>query len=72
MRRRHAVEIAHAGGHVYARCRCGWEGTPRPVPRFATLIDIDQGPAMQAAEHEARRHTSRGPLTRHAHPERSQ
>lgn len=72
MGRNHYVEIAHAGGHVYAHCRCGWEGTPRPVPRLATFIDLDQDPAVQAAEQEARRHPGRGARPSSLHAERGQ
>lgn len=72
-RRTHFVQIAHAGGHVSARCPCGWEGTSYPISPLARIIDIDQGSAVWAAEQEARSHERKSPAQhRHAHADRSQ
>lgn len=64
--KRHYVEIAHAGGNVYARCRCGWRGNPYPYPPFGTAVDRER--AVYAAEREARRHPGEGADPSSQHP----
>ncbi|MGH8901594.1 MAG: hypothetical protein ACRDYA_07895 [Egibacteraceae bacterium] len=48
--KRHHVELAYAQGHLYARCRCGWEGTRRPSPGG------ERSDAYWAAERDAVAH----------------
>lgn len=53
IRKAHRTVIAHAAGHVYARCACGWEGTHRPYTRDA----IGNAQALRAADRECNKHT---------------
>jgi hypothetical protein len=47
---RHRVELAYAQGELWARCRCGWEGTA-----YELAVNGHDG-AYQAAERDAREH----------------
>lgn len=48
----HHAAIAWIPGAVYARCRCGWEGTRRPVPRGS----CGDQETLRAADREATEH----------------
>ncbi|MGH8901355.1 MAG: hypothetical protein ACRDYA_06645 [Egibacteraceae bacterium] len=48
----HHTVIAYAANAVYARCRCGWEGTRRPVERGS----FGSEQTLQAADREAAEH----------------
>ncbi|MGH8909787.1 MAG: hypothetical protein ACRD0K_25665 [Egibacteraceae bacterium] len=50
----HHVEIAYARGVLYARCDCGWEGTPRAAP--PTMVIDWQDPAAAAADRDGAAH----------------
>jgi hypothetical protein len=52
VRKLHRTIIAHAAGHLYARCTCGWEGTHRPITRDS--VSNDQ--ALRAADRECDDH----------------